>query len=135
MQTWGVEVFKKGGFQTITIFPLFLLTCVIDWQKFSCSCYSLLKKEQFCINVFLFWITSMNITRLQDHKSQLILNGQLLLFLKLFHPMGEKKVAEVRKLLLRLAPMQKVKSFILKLCTYVILFLDYILTVSVCHNK
>ena len=27
MQTWGVEVFKKGGFQTITIFPLFLLTC------------------------------------------------------------------------------------------------------------
>ena len=77
----------------------------------------------------------MNITRLQNHKSQLILNGQLLLFLKLFHPMGEKKVAEVRKLLLRLAPMQKVKSFILKLCTYVILFLDYILTVSVCHNK
>ena len=74
----------------------------------------------------------MNITRLhKDHESQLILNGQLLLFLKLFHPMGEKKkVAEVRKLLLRLAPTQKVKSFILKLCTYVILFLDYILTVS-----
>ena len=75
----------------------------------------------------------MNITRLQDHKITINFKWTTPAVFETVssHGREEEGGRSQKTPPTRLAPTQKVKSFILKLCTYVILFLDYILTVSV----